>query len=269
VTLSDDTLCRGCGYNLRSLPTDAACPECNAPVWVSTAGRGLRYAEPRWLMTIANGARDILYGYLTMWLPPFVLGMFDLASGPVGGALFFLLELAAMGWITWGLWRFATPEPGTEEVGITPRKWIRIGALASAATGCLLLSSWPLGDIAMTLIALIGAPVGLVGFLAALGYTRHVQQLAERMGDATSKDAAGTYIGFYKLAWIPGAPAAALALVVPPAGFALLCCTPAALIFGSLLLVLPHRILEPIRHAQREALRNWQGDRFRPADPAS
>jgi hypothetical protein len=43
-----DTACRKCGYNVRGLPIDRNCPECNLPVNLSAVPNLLRYAEPRW-----------------------------------------------------------------------------------------------------------------------------------------------------------------------------------------------------------------------------
>lgn len=92
VVLGDDILCRGCEYNLRGLATDAACPECLAPVWVSAAGDQLRYASPRWLATILRASQVIFISLLAAWAVAIigVLLIDKLGWGGRGRALLFI-----------------------------------------------------------------------------------------------------------------------------------------------------------------------------------
>ena len=43
--VDEDITCRKCGYNLRGLPTDGACPECGSAVGHSTHGDLLRFCD--------------------------------------------------------------------------------------------------------------------------------------------------------------------------------------------------------------------------------
>ena len=45
--LEDDLACLACGYNLRGLLPDGACPECGTAVGRSTHGNLLRFCDPR------------------------------------------------------------------------------------------------------------------------------------------------------------------------------------------------------------------------------
>ena len=44
--LDEDIACRKCGYNLRGLNKDGACPECGTAVGRSTQGDLLRFCDP-------------------------------------------------------------------------------------------------------------------------------------------------------------------------------------------------------------------------------
>ena len=55
--LIEDIGCRRCGYNLRSLETDAVCPECGAAVAISIHGYYLRFAPLAWVRRLALGAK--------------------------------------------------------------------------------------------------------------------------------------------------------------------------------------------------------------------
>src|ERR1700728_5023759 len=45
--LERDVVCRGCGYNLRSLSADGVCAECGVPVWYSLLPESLWLNEPK------------------------------------------------------------------------------------------------------------------------------------------------------------------------------------------------------------------------------
>ena len=57
--------CVKCGYNLRTLLLDAACPECGTAVGRSVEGNRLRYCDPRWLRTIGRGLNWLALGAVT------------------------------------------------------------------------------------------------------------------------------------------------------------------------------------------------------------
>ena len=56
--VSQDFPCRKCAYNLRGLPSNGTCPECNAPVEISISGDLLRYSDPNYLESLRRGILD-------------------------------------------------------------------------------------------------------------------------------------------------------------------------------------------------------------------
>src|SRR6266850_7433139 len=68
-SLDQNIPCLRCGYNLRTLSSDARCPECSAAIYSSLDPTLLRYADPSWTtilafalgITIAGAFFDLLY----------------------------------------------------------------------------------------------------------------------------------------------------------------------------------------------------------------
>ncbi len=76
--LMDDVACRRCGYNLRSLETDAVCPECGAAVAISLHGFYLRFAPLAWVRRLALGAKLLIASIVTAivgWLTMMGIGI--------------------------------------------------------------------------------------------------------------------------------------------------------------------------------------------------
>ncbi len=55
-----DAHCVSCGYNLRTLPAEAVCPECAHPVANSIRGAFLRFGDPQWVRGLARGLLYVL-----------------------------------------------------------------------------------------------------------------------------------------------------------------------------------------------------------------
>src|SRR3954469_21862257 len=68
-SLETNLPCLRCGYNLRSLATNARCPECSTPIASSLDTNLLRYGDPSWTSILAlalsfmllAGAIQLLY----------------------------------------------------------------------------------------------------------------------------------------------------------------------------------------------------------------
>lgn len=56
-----DLPCFTCGYNLRSLPMDGRCPECNSSIEATLRGGWLMFADVQWLKRLRSGVTLILW----------------------------------------------------------------------------------------------------------------------------------------------------------------------------------------------------------------
>jgi hypothetical protein len=123
-TVQDDTSCMGCGYNLRTLPTTANCPECNTPVPHSIKGPWLQYSSLRWLEALREGVAYCLLAYLLFLAGAFIGGLLQ--------SLGALIALAESGSRFYGAWLLTTPEPRETfaQQSVTLRRTIRALCLA-------------------------------------------------------------------------------------------------------------------------------------------
>jgi hypothetical protein len=53
--ITEDLACKHCGHNLRTLSTDAVCPECGTPIDYTLRGYYLKHSPPAWLRRVARG----------------------------------------------------------------------------------------------------------------------------------------------------------------------------------------------------------------------
>jgi hypothetical protein len=65
--IGQDVHCIHCGYNLRSLLPQQACPECNQPVSESLRGNLLQFSDPTWLTRLVGGMNWMIVGTV-LWL---------------------------------------------------------------------------------------------------------------------------------------------------------------------------------------------------------
>lgn len=154
-----DRPCVGCGYNLRGLRMDGACPECGKPVADSLRGHLLRFASAEYVESLHRGVFLVLTaiilqivtaiaGFLLVMAA--VVFMAGPGAGPGGGGgggagggpassalggLFGSVELLAGGISTslnflllYGWWKLSEPDPGYvgRDDGAQSRRWLRI-----------------------------------------------------------------------------------------------------------------------------------------------
>jgi hypothetical protein len=194
-TVTADTPCRKCGYNLRGLSTAGRCPECGTPVGYSFHGDLLRFCDPNWVETLYKGAKSFIIGIVVIILGSIVVGMMGAATG--SGAVVVLLGLVVL--VGWGLtvlgwWRLTEPDPsglGEDQYG-TSRKIIRFALIVGIVQQILNLLQRMLGPessltIVLMVLGLVAGIIGVVGFFAQLTY---LKKLALRIPDQPLSDRA-------------------------------------------------------------------------------
>ena len=88
-----DEPCAGCGYNLRGLAFDGACPECGRAVAASARGNGWAAVPSVWRSRLWAGASRARWAMTWVWL-----GVYPSVLGSV-----------------WGVWALTTPRPDEPE----------------------------------------------------------------------------------------------------------------------------------------------------------
>ena len=194
LVVNDDTPCRKCSYNLRTLPTSGNCPECGTPVGVSVFGNLLRFSDPAWVRKLAQGARYILVGIFFI-IAVVILGV---VAGAIAGAtrairpgtVQILVQLFALGgnvFVVVGSWFITEPDPsgiGEDEYG-TARKVIRITLLLGVVNTFVNFApnASALPPVGRQLILVIGALAGIAGVVGLIAQLQYFAKLALRIPD--------------------------------------------------------------------------------------
>ncbi len=135
--IARDVACLRCGYNLRSLLPDQACPECGAAVAPSLRGDLLRLSDPRWLKRLSAGMTCIVIGQIALlatlcgalrWLELWFSAILKILQP----AASIVLILLAFGTLIVGVWLATSPEPGRVGAARDSRTRITIRVLLAA-----------------------------------------------------------------------------------------------------------------------------------------
>ncbi len=120
--IAEDLPCLRCGYNLRGLGSEAACPECASAVGRSIQGDLLRFCNPDWLARLAKGLLLIIIGVLAGFVVSMLLTgvMMGLAAS---GAISMAATMAGVGLVGFstslvvviGVWWLTAPDPARTE----------------------------------------------------------------------------------------------------------------------------------------------------------
>jgi hypothetical protein len=181
--LAADVTCRRCGYNLRGLGRDQACPECGTGIAWSIRGDLLRFADPPWLRRVARGVLllEVTLGALfgvTMLTWSGSAGAWAAVPAPIvflGGP-----AATAIGLV--GAWLATTPERGLFGEPLAGIRRLARGLClvllpAGPGTGVI---GWFFGRMPRMWVVLVGVVV-LACVVAVFAYLRG---LARRIPDA-------------------------------------------------------------------------------------
>lgn len=168
-SINQDIACKRCSYNLRGLRLDGVCPECGTPVGRSVTGDLLRFADPKWVGTVATGLNLIV---LTFLFGIFLGCAAGGAAAALGGSVVIVLVASACMWVLnlIGIWMMTAPDPAGigEDGNVSARKIVRIATVTTVAAavfteGIGLLSDDPGIAMLALVISLASALVTLVG----------------------------------------------------------------------------------------------------------
>jgi len=191
-TIHLDLACRRCGYNLRGLRPEGRCPECGAAIGLSCYGDLLRFADPKWVETLARGATLVLWGTVVAVLGGLMVVGVALITGNRPLAVF----LGLIGGVValYGAWLITQPDPSGvgEDRYITDRKIVRVTLLLGLAEPAAHLLHAAVRipfsiEVVLVIVVLLAGLCGAVGEFAKLTYFR---KLALRIpNDALAKRA--------------------------------------------------------------------------------
>lgn len=182
-TLLDDVRCVCCGYNLRGLHQNGACPECATPIGRSIRGDFLRFAEPEWVRRVAVGVLMLAVALIVALLLGCLGAAVSLLSMSRGVYLQMVISWFAS-FMTWvGTWLMTARDPSGfgEDLQRNSRRLIRAIAMAhcvivvtgnivsystAGAPGFVLLVAFMV--LAMSILELVGdwLRFGYFGYLA-------------------------------------------------------------------------------------------------------
>jgi hypothetical protein len=192
---SRDVPCLRCGYNLRGLAPDGACPECGTPVARSLRGNLLRYSDPAYVARIHTGVfiiQAVIIVQILLVVAALTLALAAAFGGARGAGRFAggqvllpRVQIALHTATFTGWWMFSAPDTAYlgRDAGDQARRVVRIAVGAGIAVAvvqtalALLLGSGALGatsGAAFVILAtsLLGTLAWVVQFFAAMLYLR-------------------------------------------------------------------------------------------------
>jgi hypothetical protein len=185
--IAGDLSCLKCGYNLRGLEPNSACPECGTAIGRSAHGDLLRFCDPEWVRRLASGANWISAGIICSILGGGAAGGIGAATGLARGgwpaspvAAIISAVFGLVGLI--GYWKVTTADPGKpqEESQISARSLVRLAMVTTFLLGPINASVAQFSPLWGSLLTILAGVVGLVGTVCIFVYAR---QLAFRIPD--------------------------------------------------------------------------------------
>lgn len=198
--LASDVHCRRCGYNLRGLKPEGACPECELPTSRSIFGDWLGMCDPAWIKRLKTGIHLLLgsiFGSIAFWTI-FIVALMIIDALTAGAALgaiqtimMILTMILGLIWFA-GAWMLTTPDPGAEQIE-SPRsarslaRWCSVAAIAAMPlsvlqqSGMNLAAPAPVAAPLDTILLALSTLLGTVGIIATAAGVIYLRSLALRI----------------------------------------------------------------------------------------
>lgn len=209
--VAGDLLCGDCGYNLRTLPTEARCPECGAAV--QDAVDRERTTSPAWVEVVSGG--------LSLLVVTLVLGVVAYGFMFVGWgvAIPFCVVTTVAGLS--GLFVITRPFPGQppRSDAYSARGLIRWTLIAIVASACALIfvqaAAMAIENPELARLVLrVVVPAGILVPLLVLPIllARHLRNIMQRLSwrsEASFASMMQTFTVFFEVMFLPSVIAAA------------------------------------------------------------
>ncbi|MBN2562185.1 MAG: hypothetical protein JXQ75_14775 [Phycisphaerae bacterium] len=182
ATITTDTSCMICGYNLRGMTPSKVCPECGTPIGRSIHGNLLRYADSEWLDKLSLGVRLTLWSILiSILIITGVTVIVVTAASRVSPIVIGIPRIVMAGLGLWAKVLVTTVEPSvafTESL-VTLRRAVRGCAIVSFAGATI--ESFGAHLLGPTQVAVSSAVLGLAGVVAQFGMFIYLRRFAMRI----------------------------------------------------------------------------------------
>lgn len=174
LVCADINCCR-CGYNLRTLLETGRCPECGAPVGVSTRGNFLQYADPDWVSQVAKGLSIVF----AMIIASIAINAGGMTAVAIPGGLHAVIGAIITGAEIYGVWLMTEPDPSGigEEKNMSARKLVRGLSVVAAGTALSQLLAYAVSgrlsapaDKVLAVVVVVSTLAKCVAFLVRFSY---------------------------------------------------------------------------------------------------
>lgn len=191
--LLDELACRRCGYALRGLLPDGACPECETPIGRSIKGELLCYSDPEWIERVARGGRLLALSIFLFIALPIAALLLESVMRVVSIGLAVAIAKAVQ---VCGIWLATSPEPAMRDRETFPSarmiaRWgslttgmIQVAsAVAHSAPASLLLFWIPGATSQLVLRAAVDGAVHAIAIISIVALLMHARSFAFRLWD--------------------------------------------------------------------------------------
>ncbi len=170
--LADEVPCRKCGYALKGLDPDSACPECGTAIGWSLVGDMLRYSDPEWLMKLYRGIKYLVTYLIISVLAGFLSGMLGVLAWDYVQHAAVSINLFIIFLYIVAVWMITSPEAAKieHEDQWSARRVTRFGTILLSVLGVIEMTGIEAVVIIYTLVVVVKAVATVVVMIAMFRY---------------------------------------------------------------------------------------------------